>query len=279
MPHTLQTRISTALWDALMERSRSSGQSVGHIVQAALAEALDIKHHALFQVSTSGAIVHGLYQGWVSVAELRRHGDVGLGTFESLDGELILLDGRCFQARADGTVVEAPDSALTPFASVVNFAPDDEFHTADVSLAELTRLLDTRRDSQNTVESFRITGRFRALDLRAACPSPSGVDLVTATAHQALFHHQGIEGTLVGFWSPEYQKSIGITGYHLHFLSSDLRHGGHVLAFEAEQLAVEINELSQVILVIPETEAFRTADLDGDHEADLDLAERGHRGS
>lgn len=279
MPQTLHTRISTVLWEALLERSRTSGQTVGHIVQAALAEALDITHQALFQVSTSGAIVQGLYQGCVSVAELRRHGDVGLGTFENLDGEMILLDGHCFQARADGTVAEAPDHALTPFATVVHFAPDDELGLEDVSLMTLSRVLDTRRASRNTIESFRITGLFRTVDLRAACPSPSGVDLVTATTHQALFHHQQIEGTLVGFWSPEYQKSIGITGYHLHFLSSDRRHGGHVLEFEAEQLHVEINEISQVVLALPETDAFRAADLDGDHAADLDRAEHSRSGS
>lgn len=279
MPHTLPIRISTAVWEALTERSRTSGQSVGHIVQAALAEALDIRHHALFQVSTSGAIVNGLYEGCVSVAELRRHGDVGLGTFENLDGEMILLDGRCFQALADGSVTEAPDHALTPFATVVNFAPDADLSTDSITMLGMMELLDARRASGNTLESFRITGRFRTIDVRTACRSMPGVDLVTATANQALFHYEDVSGTLVGFWVPEYQKAIGITGYHLHFLSTDLRHGGHLLDFQAQDLHVEINEISQVVLAIPETEAFRSADLDGDHDAALDIAERGMRGT
>jgi Alpha-acetolactate decarboxylase len=35
---------------------------------------------------------------------LREHGDHGLGTFEQLDGEMVVLDGRCFQVRSDGSV-------------------------------------------------------------------------------------------------------------------------------------------------------------------------------
>ena len=47
----------------------------------------------------------------MKVADIRRHGDFGLGTFDSLDGEGIMLDGRCWQARGDGSVIEAPDDA------------------------------------------------------------------------------------------------------------------------------------------------------------------------
>ncbi|MGA1481777.1 MAG: acetolactate decarboxylase, partial [Candidatus Nanopelagicales bacterium] len=82
MPHRLQTTISDALWAAIQERARQLGQSPRQVVQDALAEALDVAHHSMFQVSTSGALVEGLYQGAITVGDLRRHGDTGLGTFE-----------------------------------------------------------------------------------------------------------------------------------------------------------------------------------------------------
>ena len=274
MSHHLNTRVSSSLWSALTHRAEISGQSVSHIVQAALAEALDIEHHSLFQVSTSGAIVQGLYQGCVSVADLRRHGDLGLGTFENLDGEMILLDGHCYQARSDGTVIEAADSELTPFASVVNFAADREATLVDVeSLDACTSAIDSLRTSENGIVSFRANGTFQMLSLRAACKTESGVDLVEATSTQAEFSFSDITGTLVGFWSPDFTKSISISGYHLHFISDDRTHGGHVLGLSANALFVELNDVCDVHLAIPETAEFMSADLSGDHQAALNIAE------
>jgi len=272
---SLDIRLSDSLWTALHDRAESSGQSVHHIVQAALAEALDIQHHSIFQVSTSGAIVQGLYQGCVSVADLRRHGDLGLGTFEDLDGEMILIDGHCFRARADGSVTEAPDDALTPFAAVVAFVADTSAAIGPIaSLEALTADLDRLRTSDNTIVAFRITGTFDTLSLRAACKHESGTGLVEATADQGLFDFTNITGTMLGFWSPEYAQAISIAGYHLHFISDDRRHGGHVLGATATSLNVDIHQVSDVHLAIPETEAFLQADLRGDTREQLDVAER-----
>jgi len=275
--HRLSLEISTGLWDALAERSRTSGQSVSHIVQLAIAETLDLGHESMYQVSTSGAIVTGLYQGCVTVADLRIHGDVGLGTFENLDGEMIMLDGHCYQARSDGTVVEASDDTLSPFASVVNFAADRTTELVDISSFErLEAQLDADRRSDNGMVSFRIHGHFPWVKVRTACRTSSGVDLVEATSAQATFDFSDISGTLVGFWSPEYIKAISIPGYHLHFISEDRKHGGHVLALEASRLTVEVNDMNHVHLAVPETEEFLHADLAADHSDALDLAERDH---
>ena len=271
--------MSDSLWDALVERSRTSGASVSHLVQAALAEALDVDHHSIFQVSTSGAIVRGLYRGCVCVGDLRRHGDVGLGTFEDLDGEMILLDGHCFQARADGTVVEADDDELTPFATVVSFVADSVTELGVVSsYEELTAALDGLRDSPNAIVAVRAHGRFSTLEVRAACRTDRGVDLVTATEHQSVFHLEDVAATLVGFWSPEYARAFGISGYHLHAVTDDRQHGGHVLGLGVDHLTVELHQVSDLHVAIPETEEFLRADLSGDDDAALAVAEHATRG-
>ncbi|MGV3255520.1 acetolactate decarboxylase, partial [Streptococcus suis] len=53
----------------------------------------------LFQYNTLGALMAGLYGGSLTVGELLEHGDLGLGPLASLDGELIVLDGKVFQAK------------------------------------------------------------------------------------------------------------------------------------------------------------------------------------
>lgn len=280
MSRTIDVRVSETLWQALQARSTTSGQSIHHIVTAALAEALDVEHHSIFQVSTSGAIVQGLYQGCVTVADLRRHGDLGLGTFEDLDGEMILIDGHCFQARADGSITEASDDELTPFATVVSFIADSTQTINGIdSFEDLTHALDLLRTSANVIVAFRITGTFDAMTLRAACKHESGTGLVDATADQGIFDLTGITGTILGFWTPEYAQAIGISGYHLHAISDDRRHGGHLLDVAMRDATVEIHQVNDVHLAIPETQAFLAADLNADTTTALDIAERRVRGT
>lgn len=262
MPRRLETTISDSLWVALHERAAHTGQPIRLIVQEALAEALDMRHHSLFQVSTSGAIVQGLYQGAVTVEELRRHGDLGLGTFESLDGEMILLDGHCYRAASDGSVIEVADDAMSPFATVVQFVADESHELADVrSFADLTERLDALRATNNDFVAWRIQGLCEVLQVRAACRHDSGTPLVDAVADQAVFGYENTNATIVGFWSPEYTQAIAIAGYHLHAISDDRSRGGHVFDVQASHLRVDVHRVTDLHLALPETEAFLTADL------------------
>jgi acetolactate decarboxylase len=130
--HELHVRLGDGLYGALQERCRRTGESASHVMREALAESLDLEHHTIYQVSTSGALVQGIYQGCVTVGDLLKHGNFGLGTFDGLDGEGILLDGICWQARSDGTVQQAPNDALAPFWAVTQFQAD---HTGLISSA------------------------------------------------------------------------------------------------------------------------------------------------
>src|ERR671936_416421 len=116
--HHLHCTISHGLWQALQRHYAATGESLGHIVRTALAEYLHVSHSTLFQVSTSAALVQGVYQGAVRVGTLREHGDHGLGTFEQLDGEMVVIDGRCFQVRSDGSVHSASCQAPPPRPAV-----------------------------------------------------------------------------------------------------------------------------------------------------------------
>src|ERR1700746_1545037 len=94
------------------------------VVTAALSQYLGIPVHPLFQVSTSGALVAGVFDREVSVESILEHGDFGLGTFADLDGEMVVLDGRAFQVQGTGRVLEAAADAGAPFAVVTHFSPE-----------------------------------------------------------------------------------------------------------------------------------------------------------
>src|SRR5215472_17433695 len=120
----LNSNLSPGLWALLQEHWQRTRQPVALIVSTALADYFDVAHHTLYQVSTATALVEGIYQGAVRVGTLREHGDLGLGTFEDLDGEMVIVGGHFFQVRGDGSVREVDDGVLSPFAVITRFAPD-----------------------------------------------------------------------------------------------------------------------------------------------------------
>jgi acetolactate decarboxylase len=138
MPH-LSCEISQSLLNALQTRVRTTGEPIDHIVMRALADQLQVPHATLFQVSTSGALVEGIYQGVVTVGELKRHGDLGLGTFADLDGEMVVVDGGFWQVPGSGAAHEASDSDLAPFAVVTNFRPERNIELASVVIRRPAR--------------------------------------------------------------------------------------------------------------------------------------------
>ena len=273
---TLACDISETLMRALEARSRQTGEPVDHIVMSSLADTLEIDHSTLFQVSTSTALVEGVYGGVVTIGELKRHGSFGLGTFDGLDGELLALDGHFYQVLGDGSVREATDDARAPFAVVTEFHPECEFAIDRVeSFADLTAQLDSRRDTGNLFFAVRIDGRFAYIRTRALCKTASGVSLVDATAHQPELALTDASGTAVGFWTPGYARTINVAGWHFHFVTDDRTGGGHILSCQGVDLRVQMQDLTDVRIAMPETAAFLQADLSQDPSQELDLAERG----
>jgi acetolactate decarboxylase len=273
---TLTCDISESLMHALQTRSRQTGEPVAHIVMSSLADTLEIDHSTLFQVSTSTALVEGVYGGVVTISELKQHGSFGLGTFDGLDGEMLALDGCFYQVLGDGTVREASEEARAPFAVVTEFRAERRF-TVDraESFDDLTAQLDHRRDTENLFFAVRIDGRFSHVRTRALCKTASGVSLLDATAHQPEFALADVTGTAVGFWTPLYARTINVAGWHFHFVTDDRTGGGHLLYCQGVNLRVQMQDLADVRIAMPETAAFLQADLSQDPSQELDLAERG----
>src|ERR1700679_1877454 len=79
--------------------------------------------HELFQTSTIQALLGGAFDGDVTLNELLEHGDLGLGTLNGLDGELIVIDGQVFKAELDCTLSRPDLQSKTPYAVVAPFTP------------------------------------------------------------------------------------------------------------------------------------------------------------
>jgi acetolactate decarboxylase len=218
----------------------------------------------IFQTSTMGALLDGVYEGNLTIQELLRHGDFGLGTFNSLDGEMLVLDGVCYQLRSDGSAEIARGDELTPFAAVTCFHPD---HRTDISepcdRAELRARMNESLDSTNLVVAVRVSGDFSMMRTRTVTKQQRPYRPFTeATQDQQEVTFADVTGTLAGFRMPEFEQGISVAGYHSHFIDDDRHHGGHALDYRLERGTVEFSLRSELHLSLQRTPQFLRADLD-----------------
>jgi len=224
--------------------------------------------NTLYQISTSSALVEGVYSGSVCSSVLLEHGDFGLGTFEDLDGEMVILDGQIYQI-AD-RVRHRTDDFLVPFASITHFRAKSSFEIDNVAcLKGIELTCDQQRISDNLFYALRLDGLFETIDARAVHPVPRSTRLLDAAKAQLEFHFKDIEGTLVGFWSPRYSSSFSVPGYHFHFISKDRTKGGHLLDCSARKLKARVQVLLEFHIRLPDSGPFLTTNLSKDPACDL----------
>jgi len=228
------------------------------------------------QFSTLGALMLGDYEGPTTVGDLRRAGEIGLGTVNGLDGELLMVDGVVYQVTGEGKVNVLDADTRVPFAMVSGFAPERrQALPAGTDFAGLERLLAASLESPNLFYAIRVDGRFRNLRTRSVPrQTPPYRPLAKVVEEQREFQFEDVEGTIVGFYSPPYVGGINVPGLHLHFVSRDHSGGGHVLAFETVQAELALDRHMELRLILPEDPDFYRLDLRPPTARDLHKVER-----
>jgi acetolactate decarboxylase len=247
-------------WAATMLAHREGAHGIHHDAERA---------HVLYQTSTMSALLDGIYDGTVTVAELLDHGDFGVGTFNHLDGEMVVNGGVCFHLYASGEARIAGLDELTPFAAITTFQPDMTFEIdAATNRVDLESLIDGRLSSENLFYAIRASGHFSTVSTRTAARQEAPYQPLTkATDAQAERTFTDTMGVLVGFRTPDYEQGISVAGYHLHFLNDEGTGGGHAFDFLLDQGVVEICVVSEIRLSLPTSGPFLTADL---HTKEID---------
>lgn len=199
----------------------------------------------LYQGSTIEALLAGNYEGVASVEKIKSQGDVGLGTFAGLDGEMIILDGVVYKAARTGKVTVENDNVQSPFYAVTFFETDiaDKISGEAMDLAYLRTRLDGLRKRNDLPYTIVIEGKFQSIRVRSAGPYEPPFPLLSdALKEQRVYDHREISGSLVGFWMPAFMGNANAAGYHLHFLSDDCKIGGHVLDLILKEADIRMDE-------------------------------------
>jgi acetolactate decarboxylase len=220
---------------------------------------------SLYQISTIDALLAGHYDGDKTVAELKQKGDFGLGTFDGIDGEMVVYNGVVYHVKSTGEIVKADEDAGVPFASVHFFQTQKGGVLSKVATyKKLKTALDNYKQCKNYPCAFKITGKFNYLKTRAAPkaqkPYPPLAEHITKT--QKFFESENIRGTLIGYNLPKYFAKLNVPGYHFHFLSDDKKFGGHVLELALDNGEVDINVLSDFELSLLKTESFEKGSIE-----------------
>ena len=228
------------------------------------ARAMD--RETLTQFSTIPALLAGLYDGEWSCAEVLTHGDIGLGTFDQLDGEMIVLDGHCYRACSDGRVVPVAGDETTPFACVTFFDADMAVSNLTVgSVAELAGALDQQLPSANLVYALRLDGTFAYVKTRSVPRQTKPFRPLTEIVKpQPTCEWKNVRGTLLGFRFPIFAKELNVAGWHLHFITADRQHGGHVLDVRLTNQTAQLDLTPALQQNLSTNAAFLKLDLGGD---------------
>lgn len=223
----------------------------------------------IWQNAPAIALESGCYDGLTPISELRQHGDLGIGAFDQLDGEMVAVDGVFYQVTGDATAHVPDESVTLPFCMVTKFGGRESHRLPpDVTADTLPAFADERIGTENLFYSYRIDGNFRSLALRCLPKQSKPFPPLAEVARDLpQFSYEVAEGTMVGFRAPAYVGNLAPPGFHLHFISADRRFGGHVLSFEGAAATITLERVERQEILFPTIADFVTKELVVDHDA------------
>ncbi len=228
----------------------------------------------LIQVSVIDALLQGIYDGYFPINQLPEIGDVGIGTFNGLDGEMILYNDTVFQVVSTGEVKIPADNVLTPFAAVTNWVTDTTFVLNNTSFELLKSSFSSYFPTPNIFYAVKIKGEFSYMKTRSVPKQEKPyLPLTEVTKNQPEFEFHNTKGVVIGFYCPAYASGINVTGFHLHFLTDDRKGGGHILEYQLKSGTMELCYLFDYQLILPEGGDFFGGDFTVDRTDDVEDVE------
>lgn len=211
--------------------------------------------HRLFQYSGVEAFNLLAYDGSLSVAELNKYGNFGLGCFNALNGELIVFDNQYFHATADGQLNPALPSALVSCVYMMHFQPQYTLRIEKpFQLKDLQNLVKPILSHKGQpFYAISIIGSFEQINLRSVPPQKTPYPPIDdVVKNQALFEYHDIEGRMVGFHFPLYLNGLTFPDFHFHFANKNLSQGGHILDFQGTSAVIQIDPIHSYYYQLPD---------------------------
>lgn len=223
----------------------------------------------IYQVALLQSLTQGYYDGIIKVSELKQHGDIGIGTFEGVNGEMIVLDGTVYQALGDGTVQKADDNETVPFSNVTFFDKDGSLALSDINdvnaLKEKLNAM-VEQNGKNLFYFVKMSGTFDKMNVRSEIKQEKPYKTLDKALEtdQREFNYDNIPGTVVALYCPDYMNGLNTPGWHFHFISDDKAKGGHVLDLQFAGATVEYDATPEFDMCLTDNGDFQQMELSKD---------------
>ena len=220
----------------------------------------------IYQVVLLQSLTQGYYDGIIKVSELKKHGDIGIGTFEGVNGEMIVLDGKVYQALGDGTVKEADENETVPFSNVTFFDKDGSVELSDINnINALKEKLNAmvEKNGKNLFYFIKISSTFSVMNVRSEIKQEKpykSLDKALET-DQREFNYDNINGTVVALYCPDYMGGLNTPGWHFHFISDDRTKGGHMLDLKFDKATAEYDTTPAFEMCLTDNDVFQKMEL------------------
>ena len=254
---------------ACSSQQESKSETTEKATEKTAEQTADKNTETVYQVALLQSLTQGYYDGIIKVSELKQHGDIGIGTFEGVNGEMIVLDGKVYQALGDGSVKEADENETVPFSNVTFFDSDiketlSDIENVDALKAALDNIVD--QNGRNMFYFVRIDGDFEKMNVRSEIKQEKpykSLDKALAT-DQREFNYDNAKGTVVGLYCPDYMGGLNTPGWHFHFISDDKAKGGHILDLSFKSAEAQLDKTPEFDMTLSDTDTFQEMELSKD---------------
>ena len=214
----------------------------------------------IYYVSLNFAIQSGQWDGVSTVKEMRAHGDFGVGSEERLSSEMVMLDGKVYGIPWNGKAFLMKEDTKIAFASVKFFKADTTLtFNSSMSFHKLEEILGMIING-NSFAAIRIKTKFSSVQYRSykkhEKPYTSTKEAVADTIIK-----KGMEGTIVGFYTPKSAMVLNSPSYHFHVLDIARTTGGHLLEAELEYAEIQVDYATGLEVQLPDPALLKNIDL------------------
>lgn len=216
----------------------------------------------MYQYSTFSAVQHGLYDGELTVQELKKKGNLGIGTFNALEGELVVLNGDFFHC-IQGKIQKASDTSLIAWAAMSDFSHEEQFSLSQKTNYDFLKYyIEEYIGSKNILLAIHLNAEFSNAKICSVPKQKKPYNNIATIINESIEIDTGIvNGDMVGFYAPEYMAHIKSPGFHLHFIDQSRTIGGHVLDFDLLNANISIQKIYNFHLEVPQSIDFSSMNI------------------
>lgn len=212
----------------------------------------------LYQYSHFWGVNNGLYDGDMTISALRQYGNHGLGTFNSLAGELVAIKDEFFHCTG-GKATKAEEHAQLPWAAVTDFAVEHTITISNInSFKELQALFCRYVGSKNYPYILHIEGSCHNISLGSTRKQTRPFQSIDAVIKDSVMIDTGTTDVdMVGFYAPQFMYPLKAQGLHLHFITKDRTQGGHVLDLALHKATLKFQQLTSFEILLPKHDEYK----------------------